>query len=49
MVDTPLGNGEDVKDEEEDKIKEKQRAENAGENGQEVMGFSTLKGHLEFD
>uniref|UniRef100_A0A8C9CIM2 Chromosome 2 open reading frame 74 n=1 Tax=Phocoena sinus TaxID=42100 RepID=A0A8C9CIM2_PHOSS len=35
VVDTPLGNGEDVKDEEEDKIKEKQRAENAGENGQE--------------
>ena len=49
MVATRLGNGGDVKDEEEDKIKEKQKAENAGENGQEVMGFSTLKGHLELD
>uniref|UniRef100_A0A8C6B9N5 Chromosome 2 open reading frame 74 n=1 Tax=Monodon monoceros TaxID=40151 RepID=A0A8C6B9N5_MONMO len=35
VVATPLGIGEDVKDEGEDKIKEKQRAENAGENGQE--------------
>ncbi|XP_061024639.1 uncharacterized protein C2orf74 homolog [Eubalaena glacialis] len=35
VVATPLGNGGDVKDEEEDKIKEKQKAENAGENGQE--------------
>uniref|UniRef100_A0A8C0DYK4 Chromosome 2 open reading frame 74 n=2 Tax=Balaenoptera TaxID=9766 RepID=A0A8C0DYK4_BALMU len=35
VVATRLGNGGDVKDEEEDKIKEKQKAENAGENGQE--------------
>ncbi|XP_057597898.1 uncharacterized protein C2orf74 homolog [Hippopotamus amphibius kiboko] len=30
-----LGNGEDVEDEEEDKIKKKQKPENAGENAQE--------------
>ncbi|XP_072793783.1 uncharacterized protein C2orf74 homolog isoform X3 [Vicugna pacos] len=47
VVAIPLGNGEDVEDEEEDKIKEKQKPETAGENGQEVMmGFSTLKGQL---
>uniref|UniRef100_A0A8C6D955 Chromosome 2 open reading frame 74 n=1 Tax=Moschus moschiferus TaxID=68415 RepID=A0A8C6D955_MOSMO len=32
---TPLGNREDVEGEEENKIKEKQKPENAGENGQE--------------
>ncbi|KAB1267243.1 uncharacterized protein Cadr_000018211 [Camelus dromedarius] len=47
VVAIPLGNGEDVEDEEEDKIKEKQKPKTAGENGQEVMmGFSTLKGQL---
>ncbi|XP_020747308.1 uncharacterized protein C2orf74 homolog isoform X1 [Odocoileus virginianus] len=45
---TPLGNREDVEGEEENKTKEKQKPENAGENGQEVIGFSTLKRHLVF-
>ncbi|XP_032353521.1 uncharacterized protein C2orf74 homolog isoform X2 [Camelus ferus] len=35
VVAIPLGNGEDVEDEEEDKIKEKQKPKTAGENGQE--------------
>ena len=34
--------------EEENKIKEKQKPENATENGQEVICFSTLKRHLVF-
>jgi len=42
-----LGNGEEVEDEEEDKIKEMQKLENAGENHQEVMGFSVLKGQID--
>lgn len=45
---TPLGNREDVEGEEENKIKEKQKPENARENGQEVIRFSTLKRHLMF-
>ena len=45
---TPLGKREDVEGEEENKIKEKQKPENARENGQEVICFSTLKRHLVF-
>lgn len=46
MVATHLENREDTKDEEEDKIKEKQDPESAGENSQKVIYFSTLKGHF---
>lgn len=46
MVATHLENREDTKDEEEGKIKEKQDPENAGENSQKVIHFSTLKGHF---
>lgn len=44
MVATHLENGKDTEKKVKDKIKEKQYSKNAGEKGQEVMGFSTLKG-----
>lgn len=44
MVTTHLENGQDTEKEVKDKIKEKQDSGNAREKGQEVMGFSTLKG-----
>lgn len=43
---TPLENRGDVEDGEVAKVKEKQKPENAGENVQEVMGFSTLEGQF---
>ena len=44
MVATLLENKEDKEGKVENEVKENQDAKNAKENGQEVMGFATLKG-----
>lgn len=44
MVATHLENRENTEEKVEGKIKENQDPKNAGQDGQEVMGFTTLKG-----